>query len=151
MGFSTLLNPCWELIIFDPANELLPPENLLQLFFITEIFMVVGKFFIFEGKDSANFLKEGLLSSLLSSISLNKQQMLRGYLFLTIFNLFYSQLQFILLLLQSQTSIQGVNKHNCIIQTAKDHTPALLLIADVEPIDLNSSGARNTSSYFSPL
>ena len=37
------------------------------------------------------------------------------------------------------------------MQTAKDHTPALLLIADVEPIDLNSSGARNTSSYFSPL
>ncbi len=57
MGLRTLLNPLglYEDIWLDPAKNLLSP-------FMTEMFMVAGKFLRFEGRESAIFLKEGLES-----------------------------------------------------------------------------------------
>jgi len=89
IGFNTLLKP-WELNLLAPPNWLFPAIRGATEFFMKDMFIVVGKFLRLAGSESAIFLKEGLLSSLLSSMSLSNTYILSGYLFLTMLSLFSS-------------------------------------------------------------
>lgn len=50
-----------------------------------------------------------------------------------------------LFLAYSYIFIHGFNRHNWIMDTANDHTPALVRLDPKSPIVLNYYGAKNTS------